>query len=434
MTKLESLKNKSTESTLLKFFDKKAPPVNIVEPQCLDKKNQKTKESCRDFDEKKVDSSKYYSQNFQSTTEKQYAEENCQISIEKSPDDPKCYLDNSQNIFKSKTETSSTKKSLGSQDTYQNNFSPDENLLDDIQFDWEASNEKNSNQANEELFNNLPIKESTKSSSSQPKQTTQPEYFKKIKPSSKVNKFKMPDIQEIDMKVLIELPDDIRNEIINEYKKNHENEIKRSNQETDFSKTNRNDINGTNENHTNNRNDRNSPEFVGGLDVNLSFSQVDPEFLAALPDDMKNEVKSYFDAQKREKNIQAQEKTTNNTATRTWNMFKSEKVTNKKACDVARNKRTYNKSKTGRPKGSKTGSKNEIKAKVAQVNKIYQEAENFNENQGLELENNNKSYLSPDAANCTVYFEPSDENPEHSEMLTSLVNCLLQLPISQVII
>lgn len=53
------------------------------------------------------------------------------------------------------------------------------------------------------------------------KQTSQENFFKHTKPSSgKSLKYEIPRMQDIDMSVLIELPEDIRNEIFDEYKRN----------------------------------------------------------------------------------------------------------------------------------------------------------------------------------------------------------------------
>ncbi|KYM87069.1 DNA repair protein REV1 [Atta colombica] len=53
------------------------------------------------------------------------------------------------------------------------------------------------------------------------KQTSQENFFKQVKPNSgRSSKYDIPRIQDIDMSVLIELPADIRNEILDEYKRN----------------------------------------------------------------------------------------------------------------------------------------------------------------------------------------------------------------------
>lgn len=55
------------------------------------------------------------------------------------------------------------------------------------------------------------------------KQMSQENFFRHIKPNSgKPSKYEVPHIQDIDMSVLIELPVDIRNEIIDECKRNKE--------------------------------------------------------------------------------------------------------------------------------------------------------------------------------------------------------------------
>lgn len=53
------------------------------------------------------------------------------------------------------------------------------------------------------------------------RQTSQENFFRHTKPSSgRSSKYEVPRIQDIDMSVLIELPQDIRNEIFDEYKRN----------------------------------------------------------------------------------------------------------------------------------------------------------------------------------------------------------------------
>lgn len=53
------------------------------------------------------------------------------------------------------------------------------------------------------------------------RQTSQENFFRHTKPSSgRSSKYEIPRMQDIDMSVLIELPEDIRNEIFDEYKRN----------------------------------------------------------------------------------------------------------------------------------------------------------------------------------------------------------------------
>ncbi|XP_011305060.1 DNA repair protein REV1 [Fopius arisanus] len=100
---------------------------------------------------------------------------------------------------------------------------------------------------------------------------------------------KMPTMHELDMQVLIELPDDIRNEILNEYKDHKtENTSTTENRNLPLQETRKNI-----ENTINNKNPID--------DLNCSFSQVDPEFLAALDNETRNDVKEYCLAKKKEK-------------------------------------------------------------------------------------------------------------------------------------
>ncbi|KOC66420.1 DNA repair protein REV1 [Habropoda laboriosa] len=121
-------------------------------------------------------------------------------------------------------------------------------------------------------------------------QTRQENFFKQTKPGvSRPTKVEMPPIQEIDMSVLIELPEDIRNEILNEYsakKKSDETSVNRNenNMQARTSST-----SGTSSTTEDNRDEE-----------NISFSQVDPEFLAALSEDLRRDVQTYCTAKKAE--------------------------------------------------------------------------------------------------------------------------------------
>lgn len=394
MTKLESLKSKSAGATLLKFFDRGAS----------------------------------------STKEQSTSRESFQNLNEKISDNSNSNPENLQKFFSPHTETLPFKEGFNFQETNQITNNLNDNLSENVETGCKnvEDDQKKNQECNISEINSskLPAKRN-ENNSSQPKQSSQPDYFKKIKPSSKVNRYKMPDIQDIDMKVLIELPDDIRNEIINEYKRNQEetnDENKRNNHDREPKQNNvnnRDDERGGNS--ANNNVNRNAPESRGGFEENISFSQIDPEFLAALPNDVKNEIKSYCDTRKRGQNNQVEDRPANSMANKGWDMFKSAKVTNKKVNEL-KTKRTYTKSKPGKTKVTKTGSKKETASKVVNFNRNFEEIETINRN----FEGDVQSQSNQDPMNQTVYFEPSDENPEHSEMLTSLVNCLLELPISQV--
>ncbi|XP_046753704.1 DNA repair protein Rev1 isoform X2 [Diprion similis] len=117
-------------------------------------------------------------------------------------------------------------------------------------------------------------------------QKKQDSYFKQSKPNiEKPKKSEMPPIQEVDLAVLLELPDDIRNEILNEYRA-------KANESKQLT------IPGSSANAINNEVRDKSPID----EANLSISQVDPDVLAELPKDIQNDVKDYCASKKLEKN------------------------------------------------------------------------------------------------------------------------------------
>ncbi|XP_058790711.1 DNA repair protein REV1 [Phymastichus coffea] len=246
--------------------------------------------------------------------------------------------------------------------------------------------------------------------SSQLRQTKQSQFFKQIKPfsSSRVSKVKLPELQEIDMQVLIELPEDIRNEILNEYKEKKNENMEDENK--DFRTSEPLILNNNIQTNTN-------------INIeDISFSQIDPEFLAALPNDMKNEVKHYCDAQRKVKKLQIEDKRTNNG----WYIFKNDEKPQK----------GITKSKRGRPKLADKVVKNKEKKAVASTshNKFAKESEPSSSNIKVDLQDKNKkNQLSKETSvtNKSFYFDNSQVNSQHNEMLSNLVSCLLELPIAQ---
>ena len=257
---------------------------------------------------------------------------------------------------------------------------------------------------------NVVAPEKSLKNSNQLKQTTQPEFFKQIKSSANRHvKVKMPDIQEIDMKVLIELPEDIRNEILNEYKKNTSNEQSNDNITRKFPEN-----NGIN---------RHACTSNNLLERDLSFSQIDPEVLAALPEDVKNEVKSYCNIKRKEKIAQTTKKSPSDIVNKGWNMFKNEKKIQKNT-----------KFKNGKLKITKSGTKKETKSN-AMLSKMNKVVEMVPSKVSLQKQENNvciETKIETLKTNTSFHFDRTSGNPEHSEILSSLVNCLLDLPISKV--
>ena len=170
-----------------------------------------------------------------------------------------------------------------------------------------------------EIISSKNIKSKKKSSqgSTRSIQTKQESYFREKKPIAR-GKATLPPIQDIDMAVLVELPEDIRNEILNEYKQNPLNENSSNNPSNPLSEKTENKTNqmpDPNLNHSKNE------KYV-------SFSQVDPDFLAALPKDMRDDVQMYCMAKKQERS-NANKKTTMSTKadgiSEGWSMFKQSK-------------------------------------------------------------------------------------------------------------
>lgn len=111
---------------------------------------------------------------------------------------------------------------------------------------------------------------STKSSRDLGPTTKQTDYLREIKPSSSgrcSGKVQVPSsLNDIDMSVLAELPQDIRNDILDEYK---------------WSKS------------TNRERASSQQRPPPSTNDDISYSQIDPDFLAALPDDVKQDVRMY---------------------------------------------------------------------------------------------------------------------------------------------
>lgn len=248
--------------------------------------------------------------------------------------------------------------------------------------------------------------------SSQLRQTKQSQFFKQTKPfsSTRAGKVRLPELQEIDMQVLIELPEDIRNEILNEYKEKKKEEEK-GEDSTDFKTP---EVPEQNINHQ---------ASATPNEVNISFSQIDPEFLAALPNDMKNEVKHYCDAQKKVQKSPVEEKCVKNG----WNIFKNDDKPQKNVI----------KSKRGRPRlGDRIVKNREKKAStVTSNNRFPRETEPTSSKMHVDApEKNIKNQINEEnpSASKSFYFDNSNGNSEHNEILSNLVSCLLELPITQV--
>ncbi|XP_003427447.1 DNA repair protein REV1 [Nasonia vitripennis] len=400
ITKLESLKSKTAGSTILKFIDRmKAPVKKLSETDCLTSSD--TREQQNNHKEMSVPNT---NTNNEISVHNNKLDTNNENEITLSLENQLLSEDIKIDCHQSNTVPKSDSSEKNANDnpfkvTHMNETpSSSKNKLVSTQINVGASN-----------ATNLPKKDTSLISSSQSKQKTQPDYFKQTKPFSanRSAKIKVPDIQEIDMNVLVELPEDIRNEILNEYKQNKNNEKPST---SPMHKTQKDNSHNKNTISINNR-----------LEENLSFSQIDPEFLAALPEEMKNEVKSYCNAKKNVKKVTP----TNNIVNKAWGMFKTEKQPQKST-----------KSKAGKLKVTKGAGKKETKSNASSTNdkKVNEKGVTSNNNKMQEINQNPQAEEPPgiSAARRSFHFDPANGNEEHSEILSSLVNCLLDLPIIQV--
>lgn len=257
-------------------------------------------------------------------------------------------------------------------------------------------------------------------------QTRQEHFFKQTKSGiSRPTKVEMPPIQEIDMSVLIELPEDIRNEILNEYsakKREEKINVNRDNNSCSTSSASK----------------EKSTAKIDRDEENISYSQVDPEFLAALSDDLRRDVQIYCSVRNEEHSRKKRNETNRDTAlTRKEDIKHGKQIEhNAKNKNGAKNSKTISKSKK---KNIQTTSK---------TVKTASECDNMSNNKAdvgiarfipctgkIESVNNE---ITPDEAEAILShnFTISQDNDivnQHQDILIDLVNRLLNLPLEQVV-
>ncbi|KAG7188595.1 hypothetical protein KM043_008225 [Ampulex compressa] len=251
-------------------------------------------------------------------------------------------------------------------------------------------------------------------------QMHQENFFKHTKPgTSKAAKAELPSMDQVDMSVLIELPEDIRNEILNEYKANK------------------------NEQRRNEHGMKNGPQSVAGKPNNgehdISFSQVDPDFLAALSEDMRQEVQVYCTAKKKERVYSIQKEAEDKIVPVNKPAKRKDILKHKKADRIPKQKNKASKSAT-----CKTN-----KQKILPACKTIEPRNKPEKN--LDGEQNahsqfakrciNEKNINPDIPldevesiithNHNILGGKRDLN-KHQEMLINLVNHLFNLPLEQV--
>ncbi|XP_043252176.1 DNA repair protein REV1 isoform X2 [Colletes gigas] len=261
-------------------------------------------------------------------------------------------------------------------------------------------------------------------------QTLHENFFKQTKPGiSRSTKVEMPPIEDIDMAVLIELPEDIRNEILNEYSV----------------KKNQNRLN------ININRDDNCASSICTSDItklrrneeqNISFSQVDPEFLAALSEDLRHDVQMYCKAKKAERypKIKEDETLRNRGEARVKNITKESKK-------IERISKTKNNSKNSKITCFKHNRKKGIQAAFKSIeNKDERESTSDKKISNsvsnpiipcLKRNESDESRISADETaailshNRTI-TEDNESAIGHQDILIDLVNRLLNLPLEQV--
>lgn len=251
-------------------------------------------------------------------------------------------------------------------------------------------------------------------------------FFKETKPGISRPKVEMPPIQEIDMSVLIELPEDIRNEILNEYSAN-------KNQNQTNANTNKNSKSSTSKAAT-------STEIKCD-EQNISYSQVDPEFLAALSEDLRRDVRMYctvknaeYNSKKRKDGMNSNGSVKNNENTK--QIKKGEPNSKNKNSNKNGKATTHskNKKKNGQTLNKALKNVNELeqisksKTNTGIAKFIMPPVEKTTSVNDRITTDDTEAILSH---NRTI-SEDNDSANQHQDILIDLVNRLLNLPLKQV--
>lgn len=257
-------------------------------------------------------------------------------------------------------------------------------------------------------------------------QTRHENFFKQTKAGiSRPTKVEMPPIQEIDMSVLIELPEDIRNEILNEYSiaKKNQNQTNENTRTDSTSSTSKSSV----------------PTEINRDEQAISYSQVDPEYLEALSEDLRRDVQMYCIAKKAEHNSKMKKVETNNNG-----LMKHENTKQNKRVELnSKNKNSNKNSRGTHYKNRKKNGQTALKT-IKNVNKPENVPENKINNgitkfiipsegkiesaNGQITEDNTQAILSH---NRTI-SENNDTANQYQDILLDLVNRLLNLPLKQV--
>lgn len=246
------------------------------------------------------------------------------------------------------------------------------------------------------------------------RQTSQENFFKQVKPNSgKSSKYEIPRLQDIDMSVLVELPEDIRNEIFDEYKRNK----KQSQAAVNTAST----VDTVNE----------VPRDEESTTVQ-NCSQVDPDVLSALMEsdlhpDVQRDVQMYCDMKREANKVNFKEISEKSDSERLQKGSSKISDNNENAIIVnntCTNKAEYlSQGNTMRAEDQLHEKENivETKSTSCQVNHV-------------EISHNNVAMDKADTfilQNLSILH--NNENVDkHQEMLINLVNHLFTLPLQQV--
>ncbi|XP_077256857.1 rev1 DNA directed polymerase [Temnothorax americanus] len=247
------------------------------------------------------------------------------------------------------------------------------------------------------------------------RQTSQENFFRQVKPNGgRSSKYEMPRIQDIDMSVLIELPADIRNEIIDEYKKNKKQSQAAANTASTVDSVNQVERDEESSNVHN-------------------CSQVDPDVLSALMKsdlhpDVQRDVQIYCDMKRETNRVNFKETSEKSDSERLQEAGASSKISdNKENAIVIVNSTCINKAESqenvmhGGDQLYEKDNTVEAKSTSCQVNHV-------------EISHNNVTVDKADTfilQNLSILH--NNENVDkHQEMLINLVNHLFTLPLQQV--
>ncbi|XP_036138231.1 DNA repair protein REV1 isoform X2 [Monomorium pharaonis] len=241
------------------------------------------------------------------------------------------------------------------------------------------------------------------------RQMSQEHFFKQVKPNSgKSLKYEIPQIQDIDMSVLIELPTDIRNEILDEYKRNKK--------QFQVSTANTVNLNQVSQNNVQN------------------CSQVDPDVLLALMEsdlhpDVQRDVQMYCNMKKEVNRVNFTE-----TNERSDNKQLREANAYLKISDIKENATIVNSTSINKAEHIVPDNTMDALNQLCEKRDTAEDKSTQYQINCVNISHNNVAMEKPDIfilQNLSTLH--NNENlDKHQEMLINLVNHLFTLPLQQI--